>query len=177
MSIPKAMQSKYDEIAVIVKPYCDDYLNEEYKLLCLHALEKLCRKRPSPLLSGRAKTWAAGIIYAIGQNNWIFDKDQPIHMTAAELVAPLGVSKNTAASKAAEIRKDLKIDLFNTEWMLQAYIEKNSMIWYVMIDGLPVDARTLSLELQMICAEKGLIPYVPALKDKKDSKEKPEEQE
>ena len=50
------------------------------------------------------------------------------------------------------------------------------MIWYVMIDGLPVDARTLSLELQMICAEKGLIPYVPALKDKKDSKEEPEEQ-
>ena len=49
-------------------------------------------------------------------------------MTAAELVAPLGVSKNTAASKAAEIRKDLKINLFSTEWMLQAYIEKNVTI-------------------------------------------------
>ena len=165
MSVPKAMQTKYDEIAAIVEPYCDNYLDEEYKVLCLHALEKLCRKRPSPLMSGRAKTWAAGIIYAIGQNNWIFDKDQPIHMTATELVEPLGVSKNTASSKAAEIRKSLKIDLFSAEWTLQTQIEKNPMIWFVMVDGIPVDARTLPIELQKICAEKGLIPYVPALRN------------
>ena len=174
MSVPKAMQTKYDEIAAIVEPYCDNYLDEEYKVLCLHALEKLCRKRPSPLLSGRAKTWAAGIIYAIGQNNWIFDKDQPIHMTATELVEPLGVSKNTASSKAAEIRKSLKIDLFSAEWTLQTQIEKNPMIWFVMVDGIPVDARTLPIELQKICAEKGLIPYVPALRN---SGKKAEEQE
>ena len=41
MSVPKTMQSYYDEIAAILEPYCDQYLNEEYKVLCLHALEKL----------------------------------------------------------------------------------------------------------------------------------------
>ena len=45
MSVPKAMQGKYDEIAAILIPYCDEHLNDEYKDLCLHALEKLCRKR------------------------------------------------------------------------------------------------------------------------------------
>ena len=176
MGVPKAMQAKYDEIAAILAPYCENYLDEEYKALCLHALEKLCRKRPSPLLSGRARTWAAGIIYAIGQNNWIFDKDQPIHMTATELVEPLGVSKNTASSKASEIRKSLKINLSNAEWTLPSQIEENPMLWYVMIDGLPMDARALPIALQQICAEKGLIPYVPALRDAGEG-EKSEKQE
>lgn len=166
MAIPKAMQSKYDEIAEILEPYCDEYLNDEYKELCLHALEKLCRKRPSPLISGKARTWAAGIVYAVGQNNFIFDKSQPIHMTAEEIVEPLGLAKTTAANKAAEIRKMLKIDHFNSEWVLASDIEKNPMLWYVEINGIPVDARRLPLEAQIYCAERGLIPYVPGLKEK-----------
>ena len=166
MAVPKAMQAKYDELASIIEPYCDEYLNDEYKTLCLHAVEKLCRKRPSPLLSGRARTWAAGIIYAVAQNNWIFDKSRPIHMTAEELVEPLGVAKTTASSKAAEIRKMLKIDHFNSEWVLASDVEDNPMLWYVEVNGLPVDARMLPLEAQIYCAERGLIPYVPALRDK-----------
>ena len=166
MAVPKAMQTKYDEIAAIVMPYCDEYLNDEYKELCLHALEKLCRKRPSPVSSGRAKTWAAGIIYAIGQNNFIFDRSQAIHMTAEEIVGPLGIAKTTAANKAAEIRKMLKINHFNSEWILASDIEKSPMLWCVEINGIPVDARKLPLETQIYCAEKGLIPYVPGLNGK-----------
>ena len=164
MNIPKSMQGRYDELAAIIVPYCDGYLDDEYKVLCLHEVEKLCRKRPSPLTSGRARTWAAGIIYAVAQNNWIFDKSQPIHMTAEELVGPLGVAKTTASAKAAEIRKMLKLDHTSAEWVLASDVEKNSMLWYVVIDGLPGDARMLPLDMQMYCAEKGLIPYVPALK-------------
>ena len=165
MSVPKAMQFKYDELAAIIEPYCDNYLNMEYKTLCLHAVEKLCRKRPSPLSSGSVNTWAAGIIYAVAQNNFIFDKNQSIHMTAEELVEPLGVAKTTASSKAAQIRKLLKIDHFNSEWVLASDIENNSALWYVMVNGLIVDARTLPLEMQIYCAEKGLIPYVPTLRN------------
>lgn len=132
MAVPKAMQEKYDEIAAILTQYCDEHLNDEYKNLCLHALEKLCRKRPSPVTSGRANTWAAGIIYAIGQNNFIFDKSKAIHMTAEELVEPLGVKKSTAGGKATEIRKMLKIDYFNAEWILDSDVENNPLIWFGM---------------------------------------------
>ncbi|MBQ8160273.1 MAG: hypothetical protein IJ083_05925 [Clostridia bacterium] len=164
MSVPKTMQDKYDEISAILIPYCDEHLSEEYKELCLKALEKLCRKRPSPLSSGRANTWAAGIVYAIGSNNWIFDRSQDIHMTASELVAPFGLSKNTVASKAAEIKKMLKIGLSNAEWSLPSMMDTNPMIWTVSVDGFLLDARYLPLQLQILCYQKGLIPYVPALK-------------
>ena len=162
MGVPKAMQGRYDEVAAIVEPYCDAYLGGEYRDLCLRALEKLCRKRPSPVQSRRPGTWAAGIIYAIGQANWVFDKGSPIHMTADELVAPLGVSKSTASSTAAEIRKWLKIDQFSAEWTLPSRMEDNPFLWLVEVDGFVLDARSLPLELQVECAELGLIPHVPA---------------
>ena len=33
----------------------------------------LTRKRPSPLESRRARSWAAGIVYALGQVNFLSD--------------------------------------------------------------------------------------------------------
>lgn len=162
MGVPKIMQKKYEEISKLLIEYSEEYLNKEYEELCLHALEKLCRKRPSPLQSGRADTWAAGIVYAIGSNNFIFDKSQPIHMTAKELAAPFGVAASTASSKAALIKKALKIDYFHAEWCLPSEAAENPMLWMVEINGLPVDARMLPPEWQAACYERGLIPYVPA---------------
>lgn len=165
MKIPKEMQKTYEEISSIIIEYSEKYLSEEYKELCLHALEKLCRKRPSPLQSGRSSTWAAGIVYAVGSNNFIFDKSQPIHMTAKELAAPFGVAASTASSKAAAIRKMLKINYFHAEWCLPSEVADNAMLWMVSIDGLPFDARRLPAEMQKICYDKGLIPYIPAYND------------
>ena len=110
MNVPKEMRETYEKISKLLIEYSEKYLNKEYEELCLHALEKLCRKRPSPLKSGRSTTWAAGIVYAIGSNNFIFDKNQPIHMTAKDLAAPFEVAASTASSKAAQIKKMLKID-------------------------------------------------------------------
>lgn len=136
---------KFQEILI---QYSTKYLNKEYEELCLHALEKLCRKRPSPLKSGRSNTWAAGIVYAVGSNNFIFDKSQPIHMTAKELAAPFGVTASTASSKAAMIKKMLKIDYFHAEWCLPSEVADNAMLWMVSIDGIPFDARMLPVEVQ-----------------------------
>ena len=166
MKIPKEMEKTYEEISKLLIDYSAEYLSKEYEELCLHALEKLCRKRPSPLKSGRSNTWAAGIVYAVGSNNFIFDRSQPIHMTAKELVAPFGVSASTASSKAATIKKMLKINYFQPEWCLPSEMADNPMIWMVSVNGFPVDARMLSVEMQEICYEKGLIPYVPAYGNK-----------
>ena len=126
MSVPKAMQEKYDEIAALIEPFCKEKLNEEYQTVCLYALEKLCRKRPSPLNAGRVNTWAAGIVYAVGQVNFNFDKSLPVHVDRAEeLSEPFGISKSTAASKAAEIRKMLNMERFGAEYMIPSRLSRH----------------------------------------------------
>ncbi len=87
-------------------------------------------------------------------------------MTAKELTAPLGVAVSTASSKAATIKKMLKIDYFHAEWCLPSNVDDNAMLWMVSVDGLPYDARKLPVEAQEFCYEKGWIPYVPAYKNR-----------
>ena len=164
--IPKEMQQHYDVIGQTITDFCKENLDEEYEQLCLKALEKLCRKRPSPLLKGRSNTWAAGIVYAVGAANFIFDRDNEYYISASDLADFFGLSKSTASSKAAEIRKMFNIDMFSGEWTVPSGMDSNPMIWMVSVNGLAVDARTLPLEYQQLCYERGLIPYIPALKGK-----------
>ena len=159
MKFPSQMQPIYDEIAEMIEEYCEKYLSEEYETLCLRLLEKLCCKRPSPLLKGRRNTWAAGIVYAIAAHNFIFDKSMPIHRTADELSRPFGIAPSTAGNKAAEIRRLVRMSSWNTEWLLQELLEDNPAIWMLSIDGFIVDARDLPLEIQQEAARRGLIPY------------------
>lgn len=158
----KELQEKYDKIEPLITEYCDEHLDEEYKELCLKVLQKLSRKRPSPLLKGQANTWAAGIVHAIGSANFLFDQSQPIHTTAKELAADFGCSPSTSGNKASQIRKWFKIDYFNSDWILPSRMGDNPMLWYVEVNGLVMDARRLPRHLQELCYQKGLIPYIPA---------------
>jgi hypothetical protein len=164
-AIPKAMIARYMEIAEIIKGFCHDKLNDEYNDICLRALAKLCRKRPSPVASGKARTWACGIVYAIGSSNFIFDKSQPIHMTAAEISEGFGLSKSTAGNKAAEVGNLLNLSYFNTEFLLNALIDKNPAVWYLQVNGYLVDIRNMPRGAQEEAFRKGLIPYIPADKE------------
>ena len=160
--VPKEMSARYMEIAELIEDFCDEKLNEEYKEICLRALAKLCRKRPSPIISGRAYTWACGIVYAIGSNNFIFDRSNPLYMTATEIADWFGLAKSTAGGKSAEITKLLKLSYYSSEFSTQQVIENNPMIWHLMINGFYVDIRDMPREAQEIAYQKGLIPYIPA---------------
>lgn len=161
IKVPKAMAEKYNEIAEIITQFSKEMLNEEYQELCLKALSKLCRKRPSPLLKGRINTWACGIVYAIGSNNFIFDKSQAINLTAAEIAQWFGLSKSTAGSKASEISRILHISFMNSEYVLKSMMDSNPAIWLFEINGYLMDIRNAPYDTQKEAYERGLIPYIP----------------
>ena len=173
MSVSKSMKPVFDGIEPLITDYCHQYLNEEYRKLCLRLLEKLCRKRPSPLLTGRKNTWAAAIIYAITTNNFIFDKSQPIHLTAEELCAPFGLAKSTVSNKAREIRDMFDITYLNPEWQLACLAEDNPVNWLFNVNGFVIDIRMAPVDVQEEAYRRGLIPFVPARKEKEE-KEKTE---
>jgi Domain of unknown function (DUF6398) len=67
LKIPKGLRPVADDIVVITDRVCSAILDEEYADLARRAVAKLARKRPSPLPGGRRATWAAGVLYALGQ--------------------------------------------------------------------------------------------------------------
>lgn len=170
MNIPIQMRPIYGELAAMISDYCGRFLSEDYRTLCLRLLEKLCRKRPSPLLRGRRNTWAAGIVYAIAANNCIFDRSMPIHRTADELSRPFGLAPATASAKAAEIRKLVRMSPLDAQWLLPELIEDSPALWMLSWNGFIVDARDLPPEIQREAARMGLIPDAPAMKEAADGK-------
>ncbi len=83
--VPKDMQTHFDEISQLTDAFCQTYLNDEYEQLCRELIATLCRKRPSPLVQGKAATWACGIIHALGMVNFLFDSSQTPHIAASQI--------------------------------------------------------------------------------------------
>jgi len=163
--VPKKMRPKFDEIVALTDAFCQQYLDEEYAELCRKMTAALARKRPSPLERGRAKTWACGIVYAVGRVNFLFDKSQTPHMRADELCAKFGVAKSTGGNKASQIWDMLGITVADPRWYRPSKMDENPMAWLITVNGLIVDARHMPREIQEIAYRKGLIPYIPADRD------------
>jgi hypothetical protein len=162
LNIPKATRPVAGEVIEITDAVCEKLLDAEYAELARQAVAKLARKRPSPLLSGRRGTWAGAVVYALGQVNFLFDQSQEPHCTADELSEAFGVSKSTMSSKAKQVRDMLKMDYFSAEFQRAGMIAQNPAIWFIQVNGLIVDARSASVEIQVEAYRRGFIPYVPA---------------
>jgi hypothetical protein len=96
--------------------FCVERLDEEYAELCPRLIARLARRRPSPLLRGAPRVWAAGVLYAVGRANFIFDRSQPIHLSGGELAALTGVPTSTMAGKASRICNLIDLGPFDFEF-------------------------------------------------------------
>jgi hypothetical protein len=170
-SVPKSMQAAYEAITALTDAFCRDHLNEDYRELARRMTAALCRKRPSPLASGQPRTWACGIIYVLGQINFLTDPSAQPFMTTADLCARFGVGQSTASAKARVISQALDTSRLNPEWTLPSRLDQNPLVWMVEVNGMLVDLRHMPREVQEIAFHKGMIPYIPA--DQEQGPERP----
>jgi len=163
LKIPAAMRAVAGAIIVLTDDVCEDLLDEEYASLARKVVAKLARKRPSPIQSGRAPTWAGAVVYALGQVNFLFDSSTKPYATADELSAAFGVAKSTLGAKAKQVRDLTKMDYGTPEFLREDMVDTSPMIWFIQVDGLIVDARELPPQIQAQAFDLGVIPYIPAL--------------
>jgi len=162
---PPSREEKDEALHVIVgliDQFCKEHLNEEYAVLCRKLAEKLGRKRPSPLLQGSPNAWASGIVRAVGGVNFLHDKSQTPYMRSTDIDHYLGTSPSSGAAKLAAIRKMFKMYQLDPNWTLPSRLEDNPMVWMLQVNGFMVDVRHAPREVQEIAFKKGLIPYIPA---------------
>jgi hypothetical protein len=129
-SVPKNMQARYDQIVALTDEFCHRHLNDEYRELAQFMAAALCRNRPSPVASGQMRSWACGIIYALGQVNFLSDKSFEPYMMLADVCAEFGVGQSTGSAKARTISGALKLGpAFDPEWTLPSMLDKNPLVW------------------------------------------------
>ena len=63
-----------EEIKGILNNFCDNYLNENYKVVSNRLCEAIIKKDEKLLIKGKSSAWACGIIHAIGSINNLFNK-------------------------------------------------------------------------------------------------------
>lgn len=160
-SIPRKMRKKYEAVTGITDEFCRKHLNEEYAELSRKMTSVLSRKKPSPLESGRERSWAAGIVYALARVNFLSDKSREPHMGLAEMCQKIGVSQSNASSKSREIWYRLDLMQLHPDWCLPSRLEENPLAWIIEVNGLSEDVRMMPVEVQEEAYRLGLIPYVP----------------
>jgi hypothetical protein len=163
--VPKAMVEKFNSIVALTDEFAQQHLNSEYAQLIRQAAATLCRKRPSPLEKGQAKTWACGITHAIGMVNFLFDSSQTPHISANELYHWFGIAASTGQAKSKLVRDTLKMRQFDPDWCLPSRVEDNPLIWMLSVNGLLMDIRHAPLGAQVEAFRRGLIPYIPGHKE------------
>jgi hypothetical protein len=159
--VPRIMREKYKAITEITDEFCQKHLNEDYADLSRKMAAALCEEEPSPLESGRERSWAAGIVYALGRVNFLSDDSREPHMTMSELCEKIGVSQGNASSKSREIWSRLGLIQMDPDWCLPSMLEENPLVWIIEVDGLPVDVRMMPREVRERAYRLGLIPYMP----------------
>jgi Domain of unknown function (DUF6398)/Plasmid pRiA4b ORF-3-like protein len=163
--VPKAMEERFNSIVAITDEFALQHLNKEYAQLIRQATAALCRKRPSPLEKGQAKTWACGITHAIGMVNFLFDSSQKPHVSVNELYQWFGISASTGQGKSKLVRDTLDMQQLDPEWCLPSRIDDNPLVWMLSVNGLIMDIRHAPLGAQVEAFRRGLIPYIPEYKE------------
>ena len=162
LKVPAGLRPRVSEILAITDEVCAAHLDVEYGQLCRVLVARLARKRPSPLVRGDTRIWAAGAIYSVGRVNFLFDRSQQPHLSADRLARHAGVVKTTMANKAALIDKTLGLRIFEPDLTRRAMLEQHPLAWMVQVNGFIVDARTLPAEIQDEARRRGLIPDLDA---------------
>jgi len=163
--VPRQMQDKFEEITNLTDAFCSQYLNNEYAEMSRQLAAALCRKRPSPIATGQAKSWACGIVHALGMVNFLYDPSQIPHIKASEIYKHFGVAESTGQGKSKAIRDLMDMSQMDPNWCLPSMIESNPMVWMISVDGFIMDVRTCPRAIQEEAFRKGLIPYLPSISD------------
>lgn len=162
LRVPRVLRDRVREIVEMTDGVCTARLDAEYGELCRRLVAKLARKHPSPIARGKARVWAAGVIYAVGQNNFLFDPNESPHVSGDQLSEWLDVPKTTMASRAKQIRDAVQLNVpMDREFCRNELLADDPYAWLVEVDGVIVDARMLPAELQIEARRRGLIPDLP----------------
>jgi hypothetical protein len=135
MKDKEKMERTKNDLKDLTGGFCRSKINEEYAALCEKMIDKMARKRNVPFLSGRRETWAASIVYSLGQINFLFDSTFEPYIDGADICDYFNVSRSSVSSKAKKIREMFRMGYYDEEFSSERNTEKNPMRDFVMLNN------------------------------------------
>ena len=172
------VQTKTQQLIEMTARFCDERLDAEYKALCEKLIRKMARKREVPFIRGRLEVWAAAVVYALGQINFLFDKSFKPYASPDDIARYFGVNKSTVGQKAQKIREMFKMRYWDDEFGTKQMRERNPFANLVFVNGIPTDLRTLPPEIQEAMRDPRvkrleIVEWIEAESDTQDSDQSP----
>ncbi len=145
------IEDKKSQLIDMLSAFCDENLNEEFGHLSVKLVEKMSRKHTVPFKRGKIENWASGIIYAIAQINFLFDKSSEPHTSPDEICDYFNTKKSTASNKARDIRKMFDLGHFDEEFSTNAILA-NRPVHYMDENGFIIPEKFLinNSDLEML---------------------------
>ncbi|MHA1492234.1 MAG: DUF6398 domain-containing protein [Promethearchaeota archaeon] len=144
------IREKMQNLIELTARFSDEYLDEDYKQLCEKLIRMMSRKHYVPYLSGRIEIWAAAIVYALGQINFLFDHESEPHISRDDISNYFGTSKSTVSQRSKLIRDMFKMTYWDENFSSKYVIENNFFSNLVMANGVIVDKQVFNPEIQKI---------------------------
>nr|CBH37499.1 conserved hypothetical protein [uncultured archaeon] len=148
MSDKTRINEKAHQLISLTTEFCEQHLDDEYEQLCEKLIRKMSRKRNVPYLSGGIEIWAAAVIYALGQINFLFDRSFEPYATHDDICDHFGTNKSTTSQKAKFIRDMFKMRYGNDEFLTERNKKDKPFGKSMMINGLIVPIDLLESESQ-----------------------------
>ena len=156
---------KYDLIKSKIRKFCNEKLNEEYKILGYKLLDSLYELDDIPFLRGSLDVWAGSIMYTLSQINLLYDKSSEPYMPQEDIRSYFDVKSSTIIKRTSEIKKLLSLEVGEYEFSVEFAREKlsesdfdiSSMCMISVTDANPV-IEALGCGMQSILVRKSHPP-------------------
>jgi Domain of unknown function (DUF6398) len=144
------LEERKKEIIELLQAFCTKMLNDEYFQLTEKLVQKLARKKTSPLMRGQLNVWAASVVHAIGSINFLFDKGSKPYASFDDIVEFFDTKKTTTTSKSKEIRDMFKMQYWDKDFSTAKMQDSSPFMQYVSYNGMMVPISMLPPELQQV---------------------------
>jgi hypothetical protein len=160
LRIPRALDDSAREILAITDELCLACLDHEYAALWRSLVARLARKRPSPLVRGDARIWAAGSTCGVGRQD---SSSTAPNTRASPRTSWLRGSASSRRRWPTRPRSSTRCWTSARSSRISPAPTCSSLLaWLVSVGGIVVDARMLPDELQDEGRRRGLIPDLAA---------------
>jgi hypothetical protein len=107
--IPAERRERFREVAALLGQFGQAHLDPELTAFTLELWRRVCRRKLLDCRLGKPAIWAASVVHVIARMNFLFDCNQPVHLTFDTICGWFQTNKTTVGAKATEIERALRL--------------------------------------------------------------------